>query len=554
MLKTLHVANFGVLGDVTVDFDRGLSCMTGETGAGKSLLVDAIKLLLGARADTGDVRAGEREAVVEALFDLDGNEEVALAFAQAGYDAEDGEVRARRVISSDGRGRAWMQGRLCSARELRDLLGRLVSVAGQHAFIGLGIPAERLAMLDAYGGLGGDVATYRERFEAWRAVRAERDELLARQADREARRDYLAFVVSQFDALAPTPGEDEALAAQANVLRGAELLRTLAAQAGEALYDGSPSAFDTLGHALTAVRDMARIDPRAGDLAARVESLQIDAREAARDLAVYGEGIESDPAQLERVEARLEALRGLARRHGGSLAAAIDACEAARSELAGIGDASDRSARLSTQVDELRAGVDGLASVLSGRRAEVAERMSAEVTDVLRGLAMAGATVTIRVAPCEPGESGADRVDFRVQTNPGEGWGEVADIASGGELSRITLALYAALSRSVGTPVMVYDEIDAGVSGGVAERMGDVLYRAGRSRQVLVVTHHAQVAARGDAHFLVDKETLDGRTVASVHRLDGEARVLEIARIIGGATLTEAVMRHARELVAGVGA
>lgn len=551
MLRTLHVANFGVLGDVAVDFGRGLSCLTGETGAGKSLLVDAIKLLLGARADASDVRAGEREAVVEAVFDLDGDAALAAAFAEAGCDPEDGEIHVRRVVGADGRGRAWLQGRLTTARELRDLVGRLVSVAGQHAFIGLGVPAERLAMLDAYAGLGAEVAAYRERFQAWRRVRAELDDLRARQADRAARRDYLEYVVGQVDALAPTPGEDATLAGQAAVLRGAEQLRGLAGTAGNALYEGDPSAFDVLGHALAAVRDMARIDARTAELATRLESLQIDVREAARELADYAESVDLDPAQLERVETRLDALRGLARRHGGSLDGAIAARDAARAELDGIGDADDRSGRLSDQADALRAEVDALAAGLTSRRIHASERMSAEVTEVVRGLAMAGATIAIRVSPCEPGESGADRVDFRVETNPGEGWGEVADVASGGELSRITLGLYAVLSRSVGTPVMVYDEIDAGVSGGVADRMGEVLHRAARARQVLVVTHHGQVAARGDAHYLVEKATADGRTVASIRALDGEDRVLEIARIIGGATLTDAVLRHARELVAG---
>ncbi len=550
MLRTLHVANFGVLGDVAVDFDPGLSCLTGETGAGKSLLVDAIKLLLGARADAGDVRSGEREAVVEAVFELNGDEALAQAFAEAGYDAQDGEVHVRRVVGADGRGRAWLQGRMTTARELRDLVGRLVSVAGQHAFIGLGVPAERLAMLDAYTGLGPDVTAYRRRFEAWHRARTAVDELLARRADREARRDYLEFVVSQIDAVAPLAGEDVALAAQAAILQGAEQLRTLAAAATDALYEGTPSAHDMLGRAVHGIRDMARIDPRVGDLATRLESLQIDLREAARDLASHAQSIDLDPALLDQVHGRLEALRGLARRHGGTLESAIAARDAARTELDGIGNSDERLERLRDEADALRADVDTLAAALTSRRTEAAERMSAEVTQVVRGLAMAGATLAIRLVPCEPGESGADRCDFCVETNPGEGWGEVADVASGGELSRITLALYAALSRSVGTPVMVYDEIDAGVSGGVADRMGEVLHRAARARQVLVVTHHGQVAARGDAHYLVDKVTERGRTFATVRPLDDEGRVREIARIIGGTQITDAVLRHAREMVA----
>jgi len=212
---------------------------------------------------------------------------------------------------------------------------------------------------------------------------------------------------------------------------------------------------------------------------------------------------------------------------------------------------TDSVEALQAKADALRSELDVLAAGLTARRTQAATKMSAEVTKVVRSLAMAGATVEIRLSPTEPAESGADRCDFAVETNPGEGWGEVASVASGGELSRITLALYAVLSKTVGTPVMVYDEIDAGVSGGVADQMGQVLNRAGKTRQVLAVTHHGQVAARADAHYLVEKATEAGRTLATIRRLDGEERVQEIARIIGGSKLTETVLKHARELVAG---
>lgn len=551
MLKTLHVSDFGVLGDVLVDFDAGLSCLTGETGAGKSLLVDAIKLLLGARASAGDVRAGAEEAMVEAVFDLGDDQELKALFTQAGYQIDDGEVHVRRTVGADGRGRAWLQGRITTARELGNLIGRLVSVAGQHAFIGLGVPAERLAMLDAFAGVSQEVAAYKKVYSKFKQACDALEELVENQAEIAARRDYLQFVVSSFDTVDPAPGEDQSLASQAAVLENAEHLKTLATSAIAAIYEESPSAHDLLGGAVGAAREMARIDSRVAEIAGRLESVLIDLREIQRDLGSYSESIDVDPGQLQAIHDRLDTLRSLARRHGGTLDAAISAAEAARAELSKMDSTTDSVEALQAKADALRSELDVLAAGLTARRTQAATKMSAEVTKVVRSLAMAGATVEIRLSPTEPGESGADRCDFAVETNPGEGWGEVASVASGGELSRITLALYAVLSKTVGTPVMVYDEIDAGVSGGVADQMGQVLNRAGKTRQVLAVTHHGQVAARADAHYLVEKATEAGRTLATIRRLDGEERVQEIARIIGGSKLTETVLKHARELVAG---
>ncbi|HOE83118.1 MAG TPA: DNA repair protein RecN, partial [Myxococcota bacterium] len=545
MLKTLHVSDFGVLGDVLVDFDAGLSCLTGETGAGKSLLVDAIKLLLGARASAGDVRAGAEEAMVEAVFDLGDDQELKALFTQAGYQIDDGEVHVRRTVGADGRGRAWLQGRITTARELGNLIGRLVSVAGQHAFIGLGVPAERLAMLDAFAGVSQEVAAYKKVYSKFKQACDALEELVENQAEIAARRDYLQFVVSSFDTVDPAPGEDQSLASQAAVLENAEHLKTLATSAIAAIYEESPSAHDLLGGAVGAAREMARIDSRVAEIAGRLESVLIDLREIQRDLGSYSESIDVDPGQLQAVHDRLDALRSLARRHGGTLDAAISAAEAARAELSKMDSTTDSVEALQAKADALRSELDVLAAGLTARRTQAATKMSAEVTKVVRSLAMAGATVEIRLSPTEPSESGADRCDFAVETNPGEGWGEVASVASGGELSRITLALYAVLSKTVGTPVMVYDEIDAGVSGGVADQMGQVLNRAGKTRQVLAVTHHGQVAARADAHYLVEKATEAGRTLATIRRLDGEERVQEIARIIGGSKLTETVLKHA---------
>ncbi len=552
MLRTLHVKNIGVLGDVEVDFPDGLSVLTGETGAGKSLLVGAIKLLLGARADASDIRAGESMALVEAVFEFSEDFPVARLLSGAGYPESDsgpGVVHVRRTMSVDGKSRSYINGTMASARDLRELIGALVSVAGQHAFIGLGVPHERLEMLDAFAGISCDQNGCRGAFEEWHAARTRLDELeRARQAG-EARKDYLQHVISQIESVNPVPGDLSRTQAEAEVLRGAGRLVELSVSVADSLYEGQPSAWELLSQAETALREMSGIDRSLEPMLSRLDSVRIEARELARELTSYGEAVNLDPARLAAVEARLEALRDLGRKYGPSEEDVLATLTASREELSRLFVEHGELERLVVSVARLRDEWNVIADGLTAARAEAARMLGLEVTRVIRGLAMEGATFRIEVLPGEPSATGKDRVEFLIETNPGEGFGPVADVASGGELSRITLGLYSVMSASVGTPVMVYDEIDAGVSGGVAQQMGNVLKLAARGRQVLVVTHHGQVAACGDAHFKVDKKVVDGRTVASVHRLDDAGRVDEIARIIGGMVVTDKAREHAGEML-----
>ncbi|MBL6975614.1 MAG: DNA repair protein RecN [Deltaproteobacteria bacterium] len=549
MLKTLHVTNLGIFGDVEADLPRGLVCLTGETGAGKSLLVDAIKLLLGARADPAEVRHGEKSALVEAVFDLSGRDGLLQALEEGGYEAEDGEVHLRRTITADGRSKAWIQGRLSTARELRELAVRMVSIAGQHAFMSLGVPKERLAMLDSYAGLTGDVSKYQDRFHDYRSARERLESLESGEAEKESRQDYLEFVIGQIEELAPEPDEDEKLASVAAVLKETDRLRELALAAGNDLFDGEPSAFDTVGQALKALHEAVGIDSELRDLAERMESVQIETREAARDLTAYVGRLESDPGRLAAVEDRLHALKGLIRKYGGSLEAVLRTQDSSQAELDAMAGESDDVEALRQEVGEREVEVRKMADALTDKRTKAVGDMSAAVTDALHKLDMEGARFYAELEPVEPGESGADRLVFRVRTNPGEGVGPVEEMASGGELSRIALSLFSVLSSAVGTPVMVFDEIDVGVSGGVADRMGDVLDRAANDRQVLVVTHHGQIAARANAHFLVDKRTEEGRTLAGLTPLHGSPRTEEIARMVGGRKITRKVLAHAKELL-----
>ncbi len=550
MLKTLHVCDFGIIEEVLVDLAPGLVALTGETGAGKSLIVDAISLLLGRRADPGVVRQGAKKAVVEAVVDLSGAPEAAQEIEQAGFEAEDGEVRLAREVRADGGSRAFVQGRLATARELREVGGRLFCIAGQHAFTRLSQARERIGMLDAFGGLDARRAEYARRYRAWREAVSRLQAWRTRAAESAARQDYLEYLVRQVEAVNPREGEVEALQAEREVLRQVERLKTLAAEAAMRLHEGEGAATDSLGRALQALHEMARVDRTVDDLARRVEAARIEAREVARDLEGYAARLQADPARLQAVEDRLEAIRSLERRYGGDTLAVLATLRAAREELALMARAEEEDGRLAAEVESHEREVRDLAAHLTRERRAASQAMSRAVTSALRELGMEGAVLEVRVEPDDWSETGADRVDFLVEANPGEGCGPVWERASGGELSRITLALYSVVSSSVGTPVLVADEVDAGVSGAVADRMGVVLATAARSRQVLVVTHHGQIAARADTHLLVTKRTSGGRTTATVTHLEGEKRLREVARMIGGLVITPRSLAHAREMLA----
>jgi len=549
MLKTLHVQNFGIFDDVEVDFPSGLVCLTGETGAGKSLLVDALKLLLGSRSDPSDVRHGKETALVEAVFIFAERGGSRQAFEDAGYDFTDGELRLRRSVSSSGRSRAWIQGKLSTARELSELGGRMVSIAGQHAFMGLGVPGERLAMLDAYAGLDGPVDDFSRLYQEFLQLDRYLSSLEEKKSESASRREHLEYVIREIEEVGLQPDEFERLSAEAMVLRESGRLRDLAVSADNDLYEGGESAFDRLGKALEAMREAGGVDDSLADLVKRIESIRIETREAARDLADYVARIDADPGRLDGIESRLDKIRGLSSRHGGSVESTLETLESSRAELAEIsGEALDMS-RVRKERDESEKNLLDAAKSLSRRREKAASSLSKSVTEVLVGLAMQGANLDARLSDTEPGRTGTDRLAFLVQTNPGEGSGPVEDIASGGELSRIALSLFSVMSSAVGTPVMVFDEIDVGVSGSVADRMADVLRKAAGERQVLVVTHHGPVAARADAHFLVEKRSTGNRTVAGLSKVSGEDRLREIARMVGGRDITQKVTDHARELL-----
>ncbi len=569
MLTTLRISGFAVVDAVEVRFGPGLNVLTGETGAGKSLLVNALHLVLGGRMSAEVLRDGAEEAIVEALFEVPPDHPVLGRIRDAGVPppeatpGETVELLVRRVATRGGRGRAFVNGALCTVGMLETALRGLADVSGQHEHVSLLDPSTHLALLDAFAGLAGSGGVAARYGEAWRALAASVREhrALSDDAGERARRaDYLAFQLRELDGVDPKPGEDAALEQERRVLASAARLVEAARGAEDLVYSGEGSAAERIGRALRAVVDAAQLDPRLEPIVALLRSAAAEADEAGRQLARYADGVGGDPERLAAIDERLECLRALARKHGGTLEAAIARRVEMQRELSDLAGGGERLAELSRAVTERGAEALRLASELSAARAQAAREFSRAVRRELEGLAMGRCRVELAFAPPEGaievegkplGASGAEHAEILIAPNPGEPPRPLARIASGGELSRVLLAVKRAFSRVDPVSTYVFDEVDAGIGGAVAEAMGRVLAEVARGRQVLCVTHLPQVAAFADQHYRVDKRVAAGRTATSVVALDSEAeRRREVARMLAGATVTASALEHAAALIA----
>lgn len=553
MLSRLHIRNLAVLDEVETELRAGFNALTGETGAGKSMLVDALALALGSRADSGAVRSGAEKAEVTAVFDLDAAHDVRAWLCARDLDGED-ECQLRRVITAEGRSRGYINGQPVPLEQLRELGSRLVEICGQHAHQSLLARAAQRDVLDAHGRHGQLVAEVADAWARWQALETEHRTLLEAQADRLARRELLAYQIGELRALALQPGEIEALEQEQVVLANAGRIRAGVGQALDRIYDADEgSAHALLGSAAREITALAHLDPALAQPAAALAQVLVQVADTANELRHRLDALEHDPGRQDAVESRLAAAQELARRQRSTPEALWQRLAAAESELGTI-DASDE--RLGQIAAEAARQADVFAEA-SGRlhraRCQAADSLATAVTANLRELGMPGATFRIHVealAPGQAGPSGTDLVEFQVTTGAGQPPGPMARIASGGELSRLSLAIQAVAMAAHGAPTLVFDEVDAGIGGGVAEIVGQSLRRLSTGRQVLCVTHLAQVASQADHHFAVSKVSGTRSTRTGIRELTGNDRVEEIARMLGGVTLTERTRAHAREMLA----
>ncbi len=559
MLRQLRIENLVLARSVLLDFAPGLNLITGETGAGKSLIVGAIELALGGRGEAGLVRQGEDRALVEALFDVGARPDIVERFARAGLDAPGGEVLVRREIGADGRSRAFVNGGVCTIAMLRDLLAGLVEMHGQHEAQTLMAPELHRQYLDRAGGYDELVLAVRRENQGLREIDARIQELEERAAQREGRIDGLRFRLAEFDAVKPQPAEEDRLRQERERLRRSEEIGETLRAALDDLYEGEGAAQGRVHHAARRMRAHAGLDALYEDLADRLDDVRTQLSEIASDLRGAVESVAGDPGRLAEVEERLVALERLRRRFDhASLSDIVSGAESMRRELAQLTEQGDSVEALRAERDERLAAYRAAAGRLSEARREAAGRLAATVSGLLEALAMPKARLEVRletaeagaVAATPAGDAGAEQVEFLLQANPGEPARPLRKVASGGELSRVMLALDIALEAGLPRRTLLFDELDQGVGGSAAEQLGLFLARVARRHQVICITHLPQVAARAARHVYVTKKVKTGRTVAVVKVLeDDDERVEELARMIGGTVLTDTARRHAEALL-----
>ncbi|MDE3154288.1 MAG: DNA repair protein RecN [Acidobacteriota bacterium] len=540
MLRFLAIEHLAVIDRLEVEFDAGLNVLTGETGAGKSILVEAVGLLLGGRATSELVRTGEEAASVQAVFERSNGTEVLV----------------RREVTAQGRSRAFIDGTLATAAALRALAGELVELHGQHEHQTLLDAESHLAVLDGYARLEGAAGAVADAWTALAAAREALETTRREQADREARRDLLTFQLGEIDRVAPKAGEDEDLQATRHVLASADRLERLCNESYEALYDRDDSLLAQLGGVWRRVADLAAVDARFQPYLDARDGIKAQLEDLAGFLRDYAEGLEASPARLQAVEERLAALERLKRKYGPSLDEVIARGATTRRELDSLGSAAARIETLGRAVEAARDRYLAAARALSEARRTAAVRFARSLESELAELAMERTRFEVRFNP-EPlpearwGRSGIDEAEFYVSPNPGEDLRPLARIVSGGELSRVMLAIKTLASADAPGKTLIFDEVDAGIGGRVADVVGRKLQRLGRSFQVLCITHLPQMAAHAAVHFHIRKDVRDGRTVTRVERLAAAARVDELARMLGGAAVSERVRETAREMLEG---
>ena len=570
MIRSLNVQNIAIIKDARLDLGAGLNVLTGETGAGKSILVDALMLGLGARAEAGLVRTGSERAAVQIEFDVAGNPAALAWLAERGYAAEDGAVVVHREIVPPARSRAFIGGTLAPAGDLRAFASMALAIHGQHQHQVLLDPARHLDLLDRKAGNG-------DRLGAMRAAAAALADAGARLASMrdgaqrlEQRVDMLRWQMQEIDQAAPQAGERAALKAERDLLRNAETVLRQGQGALDALYDGDGSALARLAEGLRAAREVARFEPALGEDLQAVEAARATIEELAYRLRAFLERFNADPQRLQTVDDRLQRLDALLRKYapGGDEEALLLHRARAQAELQQLTGGGESVADLERQVETLRVEAAALATDLSRRRRAAAAPFERAIESGLSEIAMPGTrfAVDFRLRPA-PGSglwiegeevavdgAGCDVVEFLLAAHRGEAMRPLASVASGGELSRLMLALEVVLLGHASPRTLVFDEVDAGIGGAVAEAVGRRLKALAREHQVICVTHLAPIATRADRHVRVAKRVARGRTEVDLETLDADGRVREVARMLAGETVTPSALRHAAEMLERAGA
>ncbi len=551
MLTDLVIRNFAIIDRLQVSFGVGFNVLTGETGAGKSIIIDAVGLLLGDRARPDLIRTGEEEATVEALFDLSSAAALQQELAAAGLDNGD-ELLVRRTVSRSGKNKVFINGSLATLAQLQPLTAGLMVIYGQHAQQGLQRSDLHLTMLDDFANAGSLLATYRECYDQAREFEERLHRLDEAQRERQNRLDYLGFQSRELADANLRAGEDEELEAERLLLLHAERLAAATSGGYDTLYGKDGAVCEQLEALATSLEHLNNVDPALAPLAEAVRSSLYALEDVAMQLRDHARQVSFEPGRQNEVEERLARLASLKRKYAPTIDEMLTLAQRIDQELAELTDLDGTRASLVKALDGARDKLQRAGKSLSEQRGQGAALLQQRVESELAGLAMARARFEVRLTPLvEAGPYGLEKGEFYLSPNPGEEPKPLVRIASGGELSRIMLALKSAAPEAGGIPTLIFDEVDAGIGGEAATSVGEKLKGVACGRQVICITHLPQVAAFADSHYRVEKQEREGRTFTALVWLDGEDRTREMARMLGGSKVTERTLEHARELIGG---
>jgi DNA repair protein RecN (Recombination protein N) len=541
VLHELSVENYAVVEKVRVRFHAGFNLLTGETGSGKSLVVDTLALLFGGRASADMIRAGADRARISGIFDAP------PLPADSSIECEDGELILEREVLANGKSRAFANGRPVTISQLKELAVFLGDIHGQHDQQRLFDQAAQRQILDSFGPC--DSSDTERAYREWKSAEAELAALESEERERLRLADLWLFQKKEIEVANVQPGEDEALEREKRMLANVTKLSQAAGDAYTALYEAPESSLASLKIAIRRSEELVRIDPALAGTLDAMRQAEIALNDTALNLRDYLDKLEADPHRLEEVENRLATLDKLKRKYGDTLDQVLEHLEQVTSSLDGAESAADRAAHLRSQVKALAAEYENAARALSSSRTEAARRLEQEVLRELKPLAMERARFVVAIAPAPPAAHGSDAIQFLISPNLGEEPRPMDRVLSGGELSRLALALKCVTSTGPAARTLVFDEVDAGIGGAVAEAVGRRLKLIAKDNQVLCVTHLAQIAGFGDHHYAVEKNEANGRTIATVEELDRGRRIRELGRMLAGERITPAALKHAEQLL-----
>ena len=549
MLSSLQIENVAVIQKANVHFEKGLNVLTGETGAGKSILIDSINAILGNRASKDLVRTGAAKAVIRAAFE-DVPPAVLDSLEKAGYERSEALLLSRE-ITAEGKSTCRINGMPATAAVLRELCGGLININGQHDSVGLLNPARHEGILDAYAQNSAEYQAYYAIYRELVGVKKTLDAMITDEGEKQRRIDLLSYQVQEIDDAALTAGEEQTLESRRKVLANASTIRDRIARCYALLSGGdeAPGAVDLLGEASNAVDAAAQLDGELSAGAGQLLDLYYTAKDVAADLIGRLDAYDTNDAELDEIEQRIDLIYKLRRKYGDTVEDILAFGERARQELEMIQSSQERVEHLQKEQRRLYTLAREKAELLTQTRLKAFDELNKRISDTLDFLNMPGVRMTLRHTRGPLASHGQDSIEFYISTNPGEAPKPLAKIASGGELSRITLAIKNAMADKDAVPTVIYDEIDSGVSGKAASRIGEVLRQSAEGHQILCITHTAQIAALADCHLLIQKNITNERTYTEIHPLDENGRVEALARLISGDHVTELSLANAREML-----